>query len=186
MSTQNSADTVYESVQNYVRHDLSESFTPWSAKELEEKNKEVRYKFSSSSLKKLEGLHPALVDIIFEVANSIDLTIVYGLRTAEEQHKLYLAGRSSKDGYIKKSRHQSGKAVDILPRPRGVNMYNSKDRDNPTRWAYFTGFFQATALALGYETRVGWKWRTDPMEVLKRPLRENSLVDPNHFEIYIR
>ena len=92
-------------------------------------------------------------------------------------------GRSSKDGYRKKSRHQSGLAVDILPRPKGVNMYNSKDRDNPTRWAYFVGFFQATSIAMGYRTRVGWKWRTEPMEVLKRPLRENSLVDPNHLEL---
>lgn len=177
---------VYDTVNDYVQHDIeSGSWDAYSLSELQKKNEKVRYRFSRSSLSKLQHLHKGLVDTVFVVADSIDLTIVYGLRTAAEQNRLYKAGKSSKDGYARKSKHQSGLAVDILPRPRGINMYNGKDRDNPTRWAYFTGFFQATALTMGYDIRCGWKWRTDPMNVLKRPLRDNSLVDPNHLELVL-
>lgn len=145
--------------------------------------KEVVYKFSKNSIENLLNIDRRLVDIIFDVANHIDMKIVYGYRTPEEQNRLFKAGKSSKDGYSRKSEHQSGMAVDILPLPKNVNMYDGKDRDNDTRWSYFVGFFQATALKLGHKTRVGWKWRIDPMDVMARPIRENTLVDMNHIEL---
>lgn len=43
----------------------------------------------------------------------------YALRSAEEQNRLFKAGKSKCDGYEKKSRHQFGKAVDIY-------FYNEK------------------------------------------------------------
>lgn len=36
-----------------------------------------------------------------------------GLRTASEQHQLFLDGKSHADGYQKESYHQSGKALDF-------------------------------------------------------------------------
>lgn len=38
-----------------------------------------------------------------------------GFRTAERQNKIYKAGYSTCDGYVKKSNHQSGKALDLVP-----------------------------------------------------------------------
>ena len=157
------------------------SMKTYTYNELTAKNTQ-RYRFSRKSLRLLLNIDSELVDVIFIVAEHIDLKIIYGYRTPQEQHELYKKKASTKDGYIKKSKHQTGRAVDILPLPPKVNMY-SKDRDNPSRWAYFVGFFQATALARGIKIRTGWKWRTNPMKVLSRPLRENTLVDSNHFEI---
>jgi len=42
-----------------------------------------------------------------------DFLIDYCLRSAEEQNRLFKAGKSKCDGYKIKSRHQLGKAVDI-------------------------------------------------------------------------
>ena len=143
----------------------------------------VKYPFSHTSLQKLLNIDSDLVDVIFKVAEHIDLRIVQGYRSPEEQNALFMAHKSSKDGYIKKSKHQTGRAIDILPLPRGINMYNPQDRDNATRWSYFVGFFQATALSMNIKIRTGWKWRTTPMNVLKRPIASNTLPDANHLEI---
>jgi len=38
-----------------------------------------------------------------------------GLRTEEEQNQIFKKGHSKCDGYNKKSYHQSGNAVDVIP-----------------------------------------------------------------------
>ena len=63
----------------------------------------MAFKLSSRSLKKLEGVHP---DMVATVKRAIELTTVdfgvtYGVRTLEEQKKLYASGRSQ----TMKSRH---------------------------------------------------------------------------------
>lgn len=83
---------------------------------------------SEKSLNKLKGVHPDVVTVFKEsIKNSpYDFRITHGVRTAEEQNKLYQCGRTIKglkvtncDGYIKKSNHQAkndgyGYAVDIF------------------------------------------------------------------------
>lgn len=73
------------------------------------------YKFSKNSLKKLEGLHPNLQKFFQELIkiSPCDFSITYGVRTAEEQNKLYQQGRTTPgkkitncDGYKIKSNHQ--------------------------------------------------------------------------------
>ncbi len=56
----------------------------------------MAFKLSSRSLGKLEGVHP---DMVATVKRAIELTTVdfgvtYGVRTLEEQKKLYASGRS--------------------------------------------------------------------------------------------
>lgn len=56
----------------------------------------MAFKLSSRSLKKLDGVHP---DMVATVKRAIELTTVdfgvtYGVRTLEEQKKLYASGRS--------------------------------------------------------------------------------------------
>lgn len=83
---------------------------------------------SDKSLEKLKGVHPDVVKVFKEaIKNSpYDFRITHGVRTAEEQNKLYQLGRTIKgskvtncDGYVKKSNHQPkvdgyGYAVDIF------------------------------------------------------------------------
>lgn len=73
------------------------------------------YKFSKNSLKKLEGLHPNLKEFFQELLkiSKYDFSITQGIRTAEEQNKLYRQGRTEPgaivtncDGYKNKSNHQ--------------------------------------------------------------------------------
>ena len=73
------------------------------------------YKFSKNSLKKLEGLHPQLQKFFHELIkiSPYDFSITQGVRTAEEQNKLYQQGRTvpgaivtNCDGYKLKSNHQ--------------------------------------------------------------------------------
>ena len=83
---------------------------------------------SQKSLEKLNGVHINLVNFFKELilVSPWDFKITAGVRTAEEQNKLYQQGRTVKgikvtkvDGYKLKSNHQIkadgyGYAVDIL------------------------------------------------------------------------
>ena len=74
------------------------------------------FKFSKNSLKKLERLHPNLQNFFMELIkiSPYDFSITQGIRTAEEQNKLYQQGRTMPgkivtncDGYKLKSNHQT-------------------------------------------------------------------------------
>ena len=85
------------------------------------------YTLSETNLKMLKGVHPNLVNFMTELIkiSPWNFKITTGVRTAEEQNKLYQQGRTVKgikvtkvDGYKQKSNHQVkydglGYAVDI-------------------------------------------------------------------------
>lgn len=77
----------------------------------------MNYRLSQRSLNRLEGVNPILIDILkIAIINSpydFGIPMWGGLRTAEDQHQLFLRGVSQLDGYNKKSNHQSGNAFDI-------------------------------------------------------------------------
>lgn len=151
-------------------------------------NTETKYPYSKSSLDKLEGVHPKLVEFAYELANIVDCKLIYGVRTAKEQMQLYSQGRSTFDGITKKSNHQAkddgyGYALDILPLPKGVNMYDDSDPENKLRWAQFDGLCQGIAYKLGIKIKTGFKWRANMMDSLARNERENTLPDGNHIEL---
>lgn len=155
-----------------------------------EKNKKVKYPYSESSLKKLMGVHPLMVDFAFELANVLDSKLIYGVRLDEEQYELFLAGKSTKDGYENKSAHQKkadgyGYALDILPLPKGVNMYLDDGTEDDLRWAQFDGLCHGIAYKLGITVRTGFKWRNNIMDSLSRPQRDNTLPDGNHVELVL-
>ena len=80
--------------------------------------------FSDRSKNRLCGVHPDLQTLFHEVVEHFDCTVISGIRTEEEQKALYAKGRTKpgnivtyKDGVKKKSKHQTGNAVDIVPYP---------------------------------------------------------------------
>jgi len=77
----------------------------------------MSFKFSKTSIRRMKGLNQKLIDTLHcALANTrVDFMVVSGLRTAEEQNKLYKQGKSYLDGYNRKSAHQLGLAVDIVP-----------------------------------------------------------------------
>lgn len=75
------------------------------------------FKLSQNSLNNIAGVDPRLLMIVqhaIKISN-IDFGIPSsgGLRTTEDQAKLFTAGKSRADGRTHKSYHQTGKAVDV-------------------------------------------------------------------------
>ena len=74
-------------------------------------------KFSNRSLERMEGIDQRLIDImnLAITITKVDFGIPAdgGIRTSERQKQLFLDKVSKADGYIKKSYHQSGLAVDV-------------------------------------------------------------------------
>lgn len=78
----------------------------------------------------MEGVNKDLVFIAtlaLENCN-FDMRIPWmgGLRTDEDQNKIFERGFSRCDGYDKKSYHQSGNAIDIIP----VNLYDDIEAES--------------------------------------------------------
>ena len=70
------------------------------------------FKLSARSLGKLEGVDNTLVEVVKEAINltKVDFGVTFGMRTLEEQQKLYDSGRSQ----TMKSKHLDGRAVDLV------------------------------------------------------------------------
>ncbi len=94
------------------------------------------YKLGKRSLKNLTGVNPILIEILnraLDISSNrkdgVDFTIVStaGVRTAEEQNKLFLKGYSKCDGYKNKSYHQSGNALDVVPYVNGGASWDEKE-----------------------------------------------------------
>ena len=92
------------------------------------------FKFSNTSLRRLNGIHPDIVFVLNKALeeSKVDFGIASGVRTAEEQREKYEKGLSELDGYKRKSKHQIredgyGHAVDIYiwdgKNKRGVFNY---------------------------------------------------------------
>jgi len=56
----------------------------------------MAFKLSSRSLKKLEGVHPDMVNTVKRAIEltTVDFGVTYGVRTLAEQERLYKSGRS--------------------------------------------------------------------------------------------
>ena len=77
------------------------------------------FKFGERSQRRYKGVNPLLIQC---ASNALalsfdDMTIPWmgGLRTSEDQNAIFKTGNSRCDGYKKKSYHQSGNAIDIIP-----------------------------------------------------------------------
>jgi len=72
----------------------------------------MSFQLSSRSLSKLEGVNPALVEVVKDAIRltKVDFGVTYGLRTLEEQKRLVAEGRSQ----TMKSKHLEGRAVDLV------------------------------------------------------------------------
>lgn len=72
----------------------------------------MAFKLSARSIRKLEGVEKDLVAVVMDAITltKVDFGVTYGVRTLEEQKKLYESGRSQ----TMKSKHLDGKAVDLV------------------------------------------------------------------------
>ena len=123
------------------------------------------YTLSETSLKMLKGVHPNLVNFMTELIkiSPWNFKITAGVRTAEEQNKLYQQGRTVKgikvtkvDGYKLKSNHQVkydglGYATDI-----GV-IVNGEYKGTWKDFHYYQDIYNAAKRA-GLLEKYGIEW----------------------------
>lgn len=138
-----------------------------------------RFRFSSRSLKSLEGVHPDLVNVVTKALDlsSVDFMVIEGVRTPQRQRELYAQGRTKpgpKVTWTLNSNHFRkadgyGHAVDILPAP-----YDWKD--TAPFDAVAKAMFEAATM-LGVKIRWGRDWNQNG-----RP-GERGESDSPHFEL---
>jgi peptidoglycan L-alanyl-D-glutamate endopeptidase CwlK len=123
--------------------------------------------FSRRSRERMKGVDPRLVEIA-EYAltiSKVDFGIPEygGLRTAEQQAKLYADGKSKADGYTRKSYHQTGKALDVYAFVDGKASWNEH------HLAMIAAAMLQAASRYGVALEWGGLWR--------------SFIDMPHFQI---
>lgn len=123
------------------------------------------YRFGKRSQKRLMGVNLKLKEILNEAIKVMDLTVIEGLRTEERQTTLVKKGSSK----TMKSKHLSGKAVDIAPYP-----INWDDRE---RFHYMGGVLIGIAKSKGISARWGGDWDRDG------EIKDNSFDDLVHIEL---
>ena len=111
------------------------------------------YRFSETSLQRLEGVDPRLLEITNAAISGspIDFGIPQdgGLRTAERQYELFLAGASKADGTNNLSYHQLGRAIDFYAWVNGSASWN------PAHLAMVAAAHLQAASLLGYKVKWG-------------------------------
>lgn len=127
----------------------------------------IKFALSRNSKSNMAGVNPKLVAIVERAIQitKMDFGIpsLGGLRTAEEQHKLFLDGKSTLDGYKKKSNHQSGNAIDVFA------FYNGK-----ASWdEYHLALVCCAMMQAASELKIGLRWGG----------HWNNFVDMPHFEL---
>jgi hypothetical protein len=116
------------------------------------------YRFSERSKNRMIGVNKALIKIS---ERALELTTVDfgipeygGLRSAEQQNRLFHNGKSKCDGYEKKSYHQSGNALDVYAYVDGSASWM------PEHLTCVAAAMLQAASELGYKLEWGGHWKS--------------------------
>jgi len=140
----------------------------------------MKYKLGKNTTENLESIlitgkksSRILVQAVKDFINDtpMDFCVIEngGYRSAEMQNELFLKGNSKCDGYDKKSYHQTGLAVDLVP---WINKKRSWNREN---CLYLAGAFMAYCNRMNIPITGGADWNGDGN------LKDGW--DPCHFQI---
>ena len=113
-------------------------------------------KFSQRSRDRLDTCHPDLIRLMEAVIEHMDISILGGHRSVEEQAEIYRRGMSKLSGapgQMSKHNHSPSLAVDFSPYP-----IDWQDRE---RWIAAAYYVKATADQLGIKVRLGADWNGD-------------------------
>jgi len=149
----------------------------------------MSFSLSTRSLDKLDGVDPSLVSVVKRAIalTKIDFGVVYGMRTEEEQEKLFAAGKSQ----TMKSKHLVGRAVDLMAYVDGKGCWELNVYDD------LCDAMKAAAEELGIAVKWGAAWsegdiRTYPGTAedammkyidLRRSQSRRPFIDGPHFEL---
>lgn len=133
-----------------------------------------KYTLHSSVIKIIDTLKDKkLADLVKDFIDytPIDFVVIKNgaYRTAEEQKEIYLQGHSRCDGYVHKSAHQSGMAVDLVPWVNGKPTWDTNYANA------LGGAFKTFCKTKGYYIQWGADWNDDGV-------LGDVFLDPYHFE----
>jgi len=129
--------------------------------------------FSTTSRSRLEGVHPALVQLAYGVLSHIDCAVVYGVRTPAEQQALFDKGLSKTldskhliqpDGWAH--------AIDLAPYVNGAIPW-----DKSPYFYNLHGVVLTVADIQGTTIRWGGDWDSDG------DFNDQTFMDLVHFEL---
>lgn len=133
------------------------------------------YRYSKSSLGKLETCHGELQIICLELSKTRDCTVVWGTRSLADQQKAYDSGASKmKPGKSKHNRNPSD-AVDIVP-AAAIKLWAQKKDLPASEYQQFAKEFLKIAKRYGIEIRWGGDWDRDGDS------SDQTFMDFAHFE----
>lgn len=129
----------------------------------------MAWKFGKASMDRLEQIDPRLQEVMHELIKLMDVSIVTGYRSRDEQNEKYEKGLSQVQYPDSKHNKQPSLAVDIAPYP-----YDPEDRE---RFTYMAGLALGIAHAKGIKLRWGGDWDQDGQ------VKDNNFDDLFHFEL---
>lgn len=141
------------------------------------------YKFSDRSIKRLNDVHPILVEIVEKSLETqiMDFGVYEGLRTLEQQQIYFDTGRTT----TMKSKHLKQKdgfshAVDLYPYPIDMNKVNQGNAQEIIRFGVLNGILQTIAnFYEKYDIRWGGDWDSDGQTL------DHNFFDAMHFELVV-
>ena len=147
------------------------------------------FKLSGRSMKRLKGVDEGLVAVVKDAIGitKVDFGVTFGLRTLEEQKKLYESGRSQ----TMKSKHLEGRAVDL------VAYFGSDISWELNVYDDICDAFKQAAIEVGVSIKWGAAWSEgdireyegtaeDAMNAyidLRRSQGRRPFIDGPHFEV---
>ncbi|ANQ49623.1 M15 family metallopeptidase [Flammeovirga sp. MY04] len=127
----------------------------------------MAFQFGSASRRRMDGVNQWLVlcvTMALSKCKHFDQTVPWmgGLRSAEDQHRIFKNGNSQLDGYNAKSYHQTGNAIDVVPYHNGKIDYNCDKGFREFAAAMFTSWQEILVEfpeARQYKLEYGGHWR---------------------------
>lgn len=140
----------------------------------------MSFSFSKSSLVQLHGVHPLLVEVVYDALETgiMDFSVMEGVRTLARQKELFASGKST----TMKSKHLIqpdgyGHAVDLYPYPVNMAKVNKGDAREFARIGVLAGIMQLCAKRRNVLLRWGGDWDRDG------ETGDHAFFDGVHFEI---
>jgi peptidoglycan L-alanyl-D-glutamate endopeptidase CwlK len=137
------------------------------------------YYLSKRSIGRLEGVDSRIISLLnIAIRHSpydFGIPQLGGKRTPDDQYGLFVRGLSTKDGFIKLSEHQSGKAWDIYGYVNGRATWDADILEAIKNHIFYE------AEKVGIELRWGGDWDGDGIRVDKD--ENENFFDGAHFEL---
>ncbi len=132
----------------------------------------MAYKFGTTSLARLDTCHPDLQQLMYEVIQHIDCSIVCGHRDKTDQDAAVAAKKSKAPWPTSKHNTIPSRAVDVMPwYPGGIRWTDTEGL------YFFVGMVKGIATQMNIKIRIGIDWDGD------NDMHDQDFVDGPHIEL---